>query len=260
MRSKFLREVADAHLRGGDRPRERVTASDLQPLPASVQRYLTFMNVVGRKRTNSLRAHLTGSFRLSPHGRWSPCETWQLTSRHDVSRIFHMRIRIAGVLPMYVRDTYLHGRGRMTGRVLDLLPVVDQSDDEVTTGELVTYLNDAILMAPSMLLGPETTWTEVDGTSFDVALADSGKTVTARVFTDERGAVLDFSTTDRFGRDPGGAKRLVRARWSTPVVGWKLEDGATPIFVRARAIWHFESGDFAYAELTASKDSLEVDV
>jgi len=35
-----------------------------------------------------------------------------------------MRIRFAHVLPMVGRDTYLHGRGRMLGKLLGLVTVV----------------------------------------------------------------------------------------------------------------------------------------
>ena len=62
----------------------------------------------------------------------------------------------------------------------------------------------------------------VDDRSFDVRLTDAGRSVTARVFVDERGAPYDFSTTDRFADLPGGP---VRAEWRTPVRGWEHIDG-----------------------------------
>ena len=75
------------------------------------------------------------------------------------------------------------------------MSMADDATDKVTTGELVTYLNDALLFAPSMLLGPATTWTPVDG--------------------------------------------------------WTLV-GDRRRFANARAVWHFASGDFCYAELTTA--------
>ena len=46
-----------------------------------------------------------------------------------------------------------------------------------------------------------------------MSLSDAARTVTGRVFIDDRGAPRDFSTTDRFADLPGG---LVRAEWRTP--------------------------------------------
>ncbi|MGK3991398.1 DUF6544 family protein [Sorangium sp. So ce136] len=122
-----------------------------------------------------------------------------------------------------MRDTYVRGQGRMLGRMLDAFSVVDEADAKIDTGELVTYLNDAILFAPSMVLGPETTWTAVDDGAFDVALTDHGRTVAARLFVDERGAVTDFSTTDRYVSDPENPKEMVR-----PAGGVRREGRVAP--------------------------------
>ncbi len=230
----------------------RVTEDDLAGLPTAAQRYLRFMGVVGRPRDWSFRAHFTGRFRLRPGLPWMPLESWQYNSAIAVARLFYMRIRFAGVVPLFGWDTYVGGRGRMRGRLLGIVTVVDGRGDEFDIGELVTYLNDAVLMSPSMLLSRATSWSEVDDRSFDVSLTDRGRTVTARVFLDERGAPCDFSTTDRFASLPGG---LVRARWTTPVEGWRVVDGrATP--ERASVIWHFPEGPFTYGEFRLTADSV----
>ena len=43
--------------------------------------------------------------------------------------------------------------------------------------ELTTYLNDALFLAPTFLLGPQVRWAEVDADAFDVTLRDAGRTV-----------------------------------------------------------------------------------
>jgi hypothetical protein len=143
-------------------------------------------------------------------------------------------------------DTYLDGHGRMLGKLLDRIVVADGSGDEFDVGELTTYLNDAVLLAPSMLLGPSTSWQRVDDGSFDVHMTDAGRTVTARVFVDDRGAPYDFSTTDRYADLPGG---LVRAEWRTPIQGWEVVDGrALPR--RVSAVWQLPQGPLPYLEGT----------
>jgi hypothetical protein len=162
-----------------------VTQADLEALPPVVQRYLRFMGVIGRPRARSLMMRFSGSFLFG--GEWVPCECAQYDSRLPVARIFHMRLRVKGIVPTYVRDTYLRGRGHMVGKALGALTVVDDESEPTTIGECVTYLNDAILMAPSLLLGPEVEWTAQGEGAFDVALTDAGRTVRARVFVDEAG-------------------------------------------------------------------------
>jgi len=219
-----------------------VTAEQLEELPPAVQRYMHFMGVVGQPRIWSFRARFRGRFWLRRGLGWMPAEAWQYNSALEVARIFVMRVRIAGVVPMIGYDTYLHGRGRMIGKLFDRFTVVDGQGVEFNIGELTTYLNDGILLAPSMLLGPNTTWTEVDARSFDVTLTDAGRSVTGRVFTDEVGAPADFSTTDRYAALPSG---LLRAEWHTPVQSWHQNNGrALP--GPMQAVWHLPDGPLPY--------------
>ncbi len=239
---RFVHAVEAADLPAGPVDPAPVTEDDLAGLPDVVRHYLQFMGVVDRPRDWSFRARFAGRFRLRPRLGWMPAEAWQYNTSVGVARVFVMRLRFAGVVPMIGSDTYLHGRGRMLGKLLDRIVVADGHGPEFDTGELTTYLNDAILIAPSMLLGPSTEWTAVDDRSFDVRLTDAGRSVTARVFVDERGAPYDFSTTDRFADLPGGP---VRAEWRTPVRGWEHIDGrAVP--GPMEAVWHLPDAPLPY--------------
>jgi len=228
-----------------------VTEVDLVDLPAPARRYLRFMNVPGRPRDWSFRAHFTGRFRRRP-GRWLPCDGWQYNSGLEIARVFHMRINVAGIVPMFGRDIYRHGRGHMRGTLLGLFPVVDGSGPEYDIGELVTYLNDAVLLAPSMLLRLPVSWSAVDDDTFEITLTDAGNSVAAVVSLDERGAPCDFTTTDRF-YDLDGTP--VRTRWSTPVESWS-SDGPRPTPLRASAMWHLSSGPFRYADFCFPPDGI----
>ena len=162
-----------------------------------------------------------------------------------------MRIDFAGLVPMVGRDTYVSGRGIMRGKLLGLVTVAHTQSPETDLSELVTYLNDAVLMAPSMLLRPNTTFVPVDNNSFDVTLVDAGQTVTARVFLDDDGRPVNFSTTDRYADLPGG---LVRAEWTTPIDGWQ-PDGERFIFTHGSAIWNVPERPLKYLDFNISPEA-----
>jgi hypothetical protein len=145
-------------------------------------------------------------------------------------------------------------------RPLDLFTIGDGSGDEYDISELVTFLNDEVLLAPSMLFEPSVRFSSVSDDSFDVELADHGHEVAARVFIDDRGAPIDFDTTDRFVFDPGDPKKLIRARWTTPIEDWqKVGDRLLP--TRARAVWHLPDGsDFTYVDFCPIAGSLAYNV
>jgi hypothetical protein len=240
---------------GPERPRP-VTEAQLDGLPGAVQWYLRFMGVLGRPADWSFLAHLTGRFRPRRRLPWLPCEAWQYDSGARIARLYHMRIVAAGVLPLTGRDAYVDGHGRMAGKLAGVLTIADGAGPESDVSELVTYLNDAVFWAPSMLFTPGVRWGLVNDHSFDVTLEDNGHRVTARVFIDKRGAPVDFTTEDRWMDARGGP---VRTRWSTPVDGWTNVNGrAQP--THGSAVWHLPQGPFSYAEFQAVPGAVSYNV
>jgi hypothetical protein len=262
LRDTFLGELRSMGLPAGpnaDTNLDPVAENDLARLPQPAQRYLRFMRVVGRPRDWSFRVGFTGRFRRSAGEPWMKCETWQYNTRLGIARIFYLRLKLFGVVPVLGRDTYASGRGRMLIRPFDLFTIGDGAGEPYDIGELVTYLNDGITLAPAMLLVPEVTWSEVDATSFDVALTDHDRTVRARVFVDERGAPVDFETTDRFYSDPKDASKATRCRWTTPLDGMQ-EAGKRMLPESGKAVWHLPEGDLAYADFTFDPATLAFNV
>ena len=147
------------------------------------------------------------------------------------------------LLPMTASDTYLRGRGRMLGKLAGMITVADGSGTEYDVSELVTWLNDTVLLAPSMLLCPAVSWAQVSDDAFDVTLSDAGHTVTARVFLDERGAPMEFAA-ERYATLPGG---LVLARWRTPVHSWSTVNGR-PFPGPTEVVYDLPDGPFCYLE------------
>ncbi len=233
-----------------------VSEEDILTLPSTAQRYLRFMGVVGRRRDWSFRARFVGEFRQRPGQKFMPCEAWQYNTSLVPARIYYMRIDFAGVLPMFGVDVYQAGHGRMHGKVLGLITVADGSGPEFDLSELTTYVNDALMFAPSMLLTPAVTWTAVDDNSFDVRMSDGRISATSRVFVDEQGRMVDFSTTDRWAALPAG---LTRARWTTPIDGWQDHDGRW-LPTGGRAKWHFDTGEFEYVRGRLVSESVEFNV
>lgn len=243
LRATALAQAAGAGLPAGEPDESIVDTAELDGLPDAARRYFAFMGVVGAPRVWSFAARFRGRFNLRGRG-WMPAEAWQYNCAQPIGRVFHMRLDMARVVPMVGRDTYLDGEGRMVGRLLGVVPVADGHGVEFDISELTTWLNDALVLAPSMLLAHQLAWAAVDDDSFDVSLTHAGHTVSARVLLDERGAIRDFSSTDRWADLPGG---LVRAEWTTPFDGWGVADGR-PLPIAGRAVWHLEDGPLTYVE------------
>jgi hypothetical protein len=201
------------------------------------------MGVTDRPRVWSFVGRFRGRFRMKPTRSWMPFDAWQYNCTRPVTRVFDMRIDAAGVVPMFGSDTYLAGKGRMHGRVLGLVTVADGEGPEFDLGELITYVNDALMLTPSMLLSPATQWLPADDTTFDITFTDGPTTVTGRAFVDDAGRLRDFRTVDRWY---AGTTPPVRAPWTTPVTGWsRLPDGR-PLPLDGAAVWQLPDGDLTY--------------
>lgn len=245
LRRAFERDVRSAGLPTGRGPGPIVTDEEVRDLPSSVQRYLRAMDVVGRPAVRSFTVDFRGRFRLRPDGPWMPAIARQRNTVDPIARVFTMVLRFAGVVPMVGHDTYLSGRGRMVGRLAGTVKVADGAGDEFDLGELSTWLNDAVLLAPSMLLGADTTWDAPDGETILVGVRDHGREVSATVRLDASGRPVDYRTTDRWADLPAG---LVRAEWCTPVPGWTVGPDTPPVPLPGGATWMLDDGPFTYVE------------
>lgn len=235
-------------------PGPALAESQLAALPSTVRRYLDFMGVVGRPAVTAFRAHLSAKFRLRPGQRFMPAEIWQYNSVDPIVRLFWMRIDASrGLTPMVGRDSYVAGRGHLRGRLFDTFVVAEGCGEPFDIGELTTWLNDAVMMAPAMLLAAGAKFQDLDDHSFEVVLTDRGHRVAAVVTLDDRGAPVDFRSEDRYADLPGGP---VRTLWSTPISGWQRVDGrAYP--TRGSGVWHLPEGEFVYGVLEFAPDAVE---
>lgn len=234
-----------------------VTDSQLEGLPEPARRWLRRVGVVGRPPVGNFRVRFDGRIRMKPGQGWMPLRAWQLNTVDPIARIFQMRVDAAHVVPMFGTDSYVSGTGEMRGKLLGLVTVAEGRGEEFDLGELVTWLNDAVMLTPSMLLSPTTTWSEVDDRSFTVGVADGDHRVTARVVLGDDDLPVDFITDDRWyaGTDPP-----TRTPWRTPFDDWTTTDDGRPLPGRGAAVWCFDDGDFTYIEGTFEPSTFEVDV
>lgn len=238
---------------------QAVTDVELDALPPAARRTMEFFEIrPGTAKHASFRVGWTGRFRMGPGEPWMPVQAVQINTRNPIARIFHMKARMSRVVPVLASDTYVGGHGRMLATVAGLVTVADGRGPEFDRGELVTWLDDAVFFAPTMLLGDEVTFHDAGEDAFDLELRDRAVVVRARVIVDEAGAPIDFETNDRYVADPYDATHaLVRARWHTPIA-WRTDGCTLP--AHGRASWSLPQGDFDYADFEPVPETLQFDV
>jgi hypothetical protein len=257
VRDRLARRLATLDLDPVPVPAAPITDAGLDHLPPAAQRYLRFMGVPGRPRVWSFRTRFRGQIRLQPRQPWMRFDAWQYNTAQPVARVVEMRILFAGVAPMFGSDVYVAGTGQMHGELFGLVTVADGRGPAFDVSELVTYVNDAVLLAPSMLLSDATNWIHVDDHAFDVTFTDAGHTVRARVLVDDSGRLVDFRTEDRWYAGPTPP---VRTPWRTPVDGWTREPDGRRLPTGAAATWQLPAGDLTYVRGRFDPGCTELDV
>lgn len=246
LRGTYDRDVAQRVAAAAAVPAPPITDGDLARLPEPVQRYLRASGVVGQPAVRSFRVRMHGRIRSGPDAPWMPFAAEQHSVVGDAARFFYMTARMRGI-PVQGLHRYADGEASMRVKAAALVPVVDLSGPELTRAETVTLFNDMCIMAPATLADPAIGWETLDARTARATFTSAGHAIRAELVVNDSGELVDFVSDDRFRTSPDG-RQLIRARWSTPVGGYRTF-GAVRLASEGEGRWHEPGGDYAYLEL-----------
>lgn len=223
-----------------------LTESDLVGLPEPVRRYVRLAGAVGQPRVHHFRATWRGRIRAGPDEPWMAFTAEQTNFPGEPARFFLMDAKRSG-LPVDVFHSFRDGSASMRVRLVSLVPLVDMDGAALTRAETVTLFNDLCLLAPSALVDAPIRWEEIDERSVRGQYTVGPNTVSAVLFFDEAGDLVNFVSDDRLKASADGTT-LTAQRWSTPV-GEYRRIGPWRVSTRGEGRWHTPEGEFVYVEL-----------
>lgn len=220
-----------------------INAEALEGLPEPVQRYLTFSGVIGKPWIDTVRLKYSGRFRTGADKPWMPLNVEQFYTTNPPGFLWKARFRMFGLPLMRATDVYKDGHGHMHGKILGLFTVADGKGDEVDQGTAIRFLNE-MTWFPTAYLGDNITWSAVDNHAADVTLHDGPHHVSARMYFDDAGRLLNF-IAERYG-DFGG--KYTMASWATPFTEYGTFGGLR-IPIKGLGVWQLHSGDLSYVDV-----------
>jgi hypothetical protein len=111
------REI-DALLADARPPSRRIIRDDdLEQLPAVVQRWLQYSNVVGSREPTTVRLRQDGQFQMEERG-WMPFEAEQYFTVNPPVFLWRATFRMAPLVSVTGRDQYRAGTGSIEMRLL----------------------------------------------------------------------------------------------------------------------------------------------
>src|SRR5690606_11481088 len=210
---RFEKDVQDRIMQTEPVQNELLTESDLALLPVPVQRYLRYCGVVGKPKVQSFKVEFDGEIRKNEQSAWMPFTSVQYNFLETSSRLFFMNATM-NHLPVAGYHRYENGDAFMDIRLLSLIPVQYQSGEQMGIAETVTFFNDMCMMAPATLIDRRITWLETNGNEVKATFTTNGITITARLYFNEQGQLINFISENRFAQMEDGS--MQQLPWSTP--------------------------------------------
>jgi hypothetical protein len=218
-----------------------VTEEMLQKLPDPVKRYLKYTGVVGKPIVQTVRLKQVGKIRKDATQPWMNFEAKQYYSINPPNFVWVAYMKFFGLPLIRVRDYYIEGRGNILVKALSLFTVADSGGDKMGQGAMMRYLNE-MMWFPSAFLGKNIFFESIDTSSAKVTLNDMGKSVTAIMYFDEEGKLINF-IAPRY-RDMGNNKFELE-NWSTPIRGYGEFEGLR-LPIKGVGVWNLKEGDLEY--------------
>lgn len=186
-----------------DRARVDLAGSRIEALPAPVQRYLRLVLRDRQPLARRTRIEWDGEFRLIEERRtdaaWRPFEATQVFTFPPPGFVWDARIRMAPLIDIRVRDSYVAGRGAMQGAAFGVVRIVDAGGArELDEGALQRLLGECVWLPAALLPGGALQWTAMDDTHARATLTDAGHSVSMEFEFAQTGEIVGAFTPHRY--------------------------------------------------------------
>lgn len=226
---------------------ERVlTTDDISHLPACVKKYLGYTGAIGKSKPQNLCIEFDAEMFRKPGDKPMKSHSVQYNFYGNYSRLFLMKAGKMGI-PFHAMHIYKNEQATFQVKVAELFKVVEVSGKELTKAETVTFLNDMCIFAPACLVDKRLAWSEIDSLSAKVIFTNGKYVVSAILYFNELGELINFMSDDRSALQNDGTMK--KFRWTTPVSDYQEFDGRMVPTV-GKTIWHYPEGDFTYGVFT----------
>ena len=224
-------------------PTNTLSEAKIAYLPEPVQKYIRYVGCIGKPTVNNFRIDFSGKIRDHVDPVWMELTSEQYNFIKTPTRLFYLNAIMKG-LPVAGFHCFKNGKAFMDIRLLSMFKVEYQSGAVMDTSETVTFFNDMCVMAPATLIDKRIQWLEVVGNKVKASFTNNGITISAWLYFNEKGEMVNFVSEDRSALGKNG--ETVKLKWSTPMRDYKGIN-AYKLASYAEAIYTYPEGDFTYA-------------
>jgi hypothetical protein len=215
-----------------------ITEDQVLALPAPVQRYLAYAQVIGKDPVCTVRLSQKGFMRQQPGQKWIPLVAEQYFSTTPHAFLWHGTMRLFPFFWMTGTDRFSGRHGTMRIKLLSVIPMPLASGPKMDQGELQRYLGE-IIWFPTAWFSDAIDWQIIDDHSAQATLHEPGITGSVVLHMNEQGQ-LTLVTAQRYMGKEG-----LLTPWSIQL-GKYREAGGMLVPTTFEVTWHLASGDFTW--------------
>jgi hypothetical protein len=219
-----------------------LTEADIISLPIPIQKYIRYSGAINKPKVKNMKVVFDGEMRDKGKD-FFKFTSVQYNFFDDPTRLFFMKAKMYGV-PVPGYHCYQNATATMQIKLLGLFNVVNVKGNEMNKAETVTLFNDMCLMAPASLIDKRIEWTAIDSLSTKATFANGINKITATLYFNEQGQLINFTSDDRYA-----ITDMKKYRFSTPVKDY-VDKGGRKIMSYGETIWHYPDGEFVYGKFT----------
>ncbi len=222
----------------------RYDASELEGLPAPVQRYFRAVLKDGQPIVTAATIDLVGTFNLSPTGeQWKPFTSTQRVITRRPGFLWDAKVAMLPGMTVRVVDRYFAGEGQLRAAVLGLFTVANaQGGGEIARGEFMRWFAEAAWYPTALLPSQGTQWTAVDNASANATVVDGPLALSLLFGFDEAGLIASVRAE---ARGAGVGKDLVMLPWVCTLSNYQAQHGML-LPMAGEAAWQHPQGRKPY--------------
>lgn len=205
-------------------PLSHIRFDSLDQLPAPVAGYLRHVLRDGQPLIRVARFRQIGELRTDTEtGHWFGFKARQISVPRAPGFVWDARVKLAPLLSLRVRDSYVGSEGSGRVSLLGFIPVgADSSVAELDSGALHRFLAEAVWYPTALLPGPSLVWSRIDNTKSLATLTVSGTTVSLEFRFNQSGEISGIYSPGRWGRFHG---KYQQVPWEGHFQDYRRQDG-----------------------------------
>ena len=206
-------------------PAGRYDASEIDGLPAPVQRYFRAVLKDGQPFIAAATFDLAGIINMSATGgdAWKAFTSTQRAVVHRPGFLWNGRVTMMPGLAAHVHDSYIGGVGTLHAAMLGLFTVAEvQGGGEIARGEMMRYFAEMAWYPTALLPSQGVRWATVDDHSANATLVDGPIALTLLFRFDQAGMI---NSVHADARGAGVGKDMVMLAWDCTVSNYQVRHG-----------------------------------